>query len=618
MQRILLFCGIWLAVLCPSYAQQTNVALPQPSVEIADGMETSFADQMDFIFGQLDFSEVTSGVLLDRSFPFTELSLYDGREIPEADRAAHQLNWAKWKRVYATLFSGLVRDIELSSYIPSNEPPGPPVPTPYDDDVPIAVPPIDPGTEIRKMRYGSLEKIVKNTTQGDTIPVAVIHFETHYIDSLALTDNRLQVTGERLQDVPSRTDSPYLSRRVLAAAITQKVLPQRTYFHFPVSLFFENYPPNVSGLIFTVQEGTETTTHRMSLGGTVAVDFTSGGEKQFSLQLMQGGFPTGLITYFSATVEAPASPTTFRYSSAAPDVIWDLNAASGYEDEEGHFKAATGKAYISYGCGNGQLTKPLIVLQGFTPQGFEEFEVTYGDFISRLSTDYPFSTLKEDLENAGYDLIYLEYDNGTDYIQRNAFLLEALINRVNNAKISNEPIMMIGISMGGLVARYALAGMEARFKDHEVDTFISFDTPHQGANVPLGFQYMLKQIAGTKIQTRVLGILIDEIDLSSTDPNLTLSVDLLESPAARQMLRYQALELNSFPLVFEDRSLYSTFQAELRNTGLPDANGVRNGYPKQCKVMAIASGSQIAEGQGFAPYAELLGVRGPNIFVMPE
>ena len=49
--------------------------------------------------------------------------------------------------------------------------------------------------------------------------------------------------------------------------------------------------------------------------------------------------------------------------------------------------------------------------------------------------------------------------------------------------------------MGGLVARYGLNYMESIGLDHETRLYVSFDSPHAGANVPIGFQHMFNYLA---------------------------------------------------------------------------------------------------------------------------
>ena len=50
------------------------------------------------------------------------------------------------------------------------------------------------------------------------------------------------------------------------------------------------------------------------------------------------------------------------------------------------------------------------------------------------------------------------------------------------------PLVVFGHSMGGLVARIALAEMEAEGPAPDVALYISYDSPHSGVNVPQGMQ----------------------------------------------------------------------------------------------------------------------------------
>ncbi len=52
------------------------------------------------------------------------------------------------------------------------------------------------------------------------------------------------------------------------------------------------------------------------------------------------------------------------------------------------------------------------------------------------------------------------------------------------------PLVLFGHSMGGLMARIALARMEADGGTHPVALYISYDSPHSGVNVPQGMQYL--------------------------------------------------------------------------------------------------------------------------------
>ena len=91
--------------------------------------------------------------------------------------------------------------------------------------------------------------------------------------------------------------------------------------------------------------------------------------------------------------------------------------------------------------------------------------------------------LADILRDEGYDFIALnaplyttdgkDIDGGADYIQRNAMVLVAFIDFINNEKVGSEELVIIGPSMGGLIARYGLSYMEQNSMDHETRLYIS-------------------------------------------------------------------------------------------------------------------------------------------------
>src|SRR5690606_34338406 len=130
----------------------------------------------------------------------------------------------------------------------------------------------------------------------------------------------------------------------------------------------------------------------------------------------------------------------------------------------------------------------------------ETYETFLGWLNKATNSDQIF--LQDLLEEEGYDLVYVDYEHGADYIERNAKLLKTVIRLINDTlqmEGSNEAITVLGISMGGVVARWALVEMERSEETHNVGTFISFDSPHNGAYVPAGLQEMIHHIGNMNI-----------------------------------------------------------------------------------------------------------------------
>lgn len=173
---------------------------------------------------------------------------------------------------------------------------------------------------------------------------------------------------------------------------------------------------------------------------------------------------------------------------------------------------------------NGILDQPILLLDGFDPGDTRGIGALYA------SLSFGNENLADILRDEGYDIIVLNapqyttegqtIDGGSDYIQRNAFVLIALIQEINDAKQGDEDLVIIGPSMGGLIARYGLAYMQANSLEHDTRLFISIDSPHRGANIPISLQYLINYFG-------------DEIGDETAQGILN---NVLGSPAAKEML----------------------------------------------------------------------------------
>ncbi len=197
-------------------------------------------------------------------------------------------------------------------------------------------------------------------------------------------------------------------------------------------------------------------------------------------------------------------------------------AYQGYDESQAYF--GEGEYEIFLDVVDGVLDAPIIVLDGFDPGDGRDISGLYA------SLGFGGENLADILRAEGYDIVILNapqyttggkfIDGGADYIQRNAMVLIALIQEINAQKQGDEELVVLGPSMGGLIARYALAYMEDNSLEHETRLYISFDSPHRGANIPISLQYLINYFA------QQVG-----------DPTAIAVVDdLLNSPAAKEML----------------------------------------------------------------------------------
>ncbi len=194
----------------------------------------------------------------------------------------------------------------------------------------------------------------------------------------------------------------------------------------------------------------------------------------------------------------------------------------GYDEAQAYF--GEGEYEIFLDNVDGVLDHPIIILDGFDPGDSRDIPALY------TALDFNGSNLADILRDEGFDMIALNFpqyttegnviDGGADYIQRNAMVLIELINIINAQKVGDQELVIIGPSMGGLIARYGLSYMEQNSLAHETRLYISFDAPHLGANIPISFQYLINYFAK---------------DQNNADAQMVVD-NVLNSPAAKEML----------------------------------------------------------------------------------
>ncbi|MCW5520450.1 T9SS type A sorting domain-containing protein [Aureitalea sp. L0-47] len=197
-------------------------------------------------------------------------------------------------------------------------------------------------------------------------------------------------------------------------------------------------------------------------------------------------------------------------------------AYQGYDESQAYF--GEGEYEIFLDNVDGILDQPIIVLDGFDPGDGRDIAGLYN------SLSFGGENMADILRDEGYDIVILNapqystggknIDGGADYIQRNAMVLVELINEMNDQKVGDAELVVLGPSMGGLIARYALSYMEQNSLDTETRLYISFDSPHRGANIPISLQYLINYLAREFGNAEALAIV----------------ESVLNSPAAKEML----------------------------------------------------------------------------------
>jgi hypothetical protein len=121
--------------------------------------------------------------------------------------------------------------------------------------------------------------------------------------------------------------------------------------------------------------------------------------------------------------------------------------------------------------------------------------------------------------------------------------------------------------MGGLISRWCLKDMEDRGLDHRVENYFSYDSPHQGANIPLGMQFIFNEME-------------DDMQYLRFERSFRALAEANKSPAAKQMMVTRALFSTQFfgtlhPLrdKFAERLVNKGYPQQTNNYGISFGRG---------------------------------------------
>ncbi|MCB0281778.1 MAG: T9SS type A sorting domain-containing protein [Calditrichae bacterium] len=380
----------------------------------------------------------------------------------------------------------------------------------------------------------NLDKQLKNYDKRH-IPIAILFYEYQKFREDAFESNMLKLQNDKIVET-SPDVLPYQDKQVFAvSALRKQSWTKEINFVLDKNFSFSN-KKNIPQF-YEIDFGDGNGYRPLRLNESVKIRYADSGEKTVKVKTY---YQNQLLTaYFSISV------MEFD-ESIQPDIWWEHEvAAYDYDSIPAEYDA-----YVFFGKQHNEIVKPIIFAEGFD---FDD-ELRWQELYELLDRENFISTLRGE----GYDVIILNWRNPTDYIQRNSLALITLIERVLSLKQGKEPILLGGASMGGLVGRYALALMEQQGKNHQSRLFISFDSPQNGANIPLGVQHWVKFFA-------------------DYDATAKMFLRALNSPGAQQMLAYHHLsfpEKNQLQIELEqDLQALNNYPSRKRMTKLAVSNG---------------------------------------------
>jgi hypothetical protein len=447
--------------------------------------------------------------------------------------------------------------------------------------------------------YNDMRTIVQNNLFDSIITLMNIRYNYSYIDPEAFDDGRMSYTAGQLFD--NNLASPYLTKSIGIIALPGDTFIRGVPYtlHFDTTIALNNTPHYIDHIeYYNLTSGTYDIIGPQS---DIPVTFDIEGINwlKIIITLENGEKHT--------TKQKINVKPLFRAGSGCEDPVTGLLVRSnipfqGYDESDATTSIGNYSIYYhTYPTCQHKIKKPIIILDGFDPQDVRKIDYIYNNSLMYYTGSTP-TWLGDQLRAKGYDVIILNFpvlgndvpktvqklntggtftdvdrpgrDGGTDYIERNSYLLVKLIQEVNDSLTTNsssEKLVIIGPSMGGQISRYALAYMEQQhylnssYAEHNCRLWGSFDSPHLGANIPVGLQATLNFYGNLGGEQQAANALNKKV--------LTI--------AAKQMLIEQ---LNGL----DNTNIYrQTYIYNLTHNGLAGSNG----WPQNLRKVAMVNGS---------------------------
>lgn len=546
-KKFLLSAGISLCAFSGLFAQSDNL----------------FVQKVDSVTINLNKLDISTGILYDRVAPLAGLDLFN----------------AQTDTCNASLFSQAYFEMYYASY----------------NTAPMATP-------------GLSDSMIQDNNISRIVPVGILDYQFNMMDSFAVQNNLFTFQNGLLYDVPGRPQSPYFLKRIqLAALLADSISAGEIKLKWIPAFFKSNISLTVSSISIT---GLTPSPLSLPLNGdSIVVTLSSPGVKTMQIQV---NYSNGQSFTRTCALLVTGSGSSARVNGASDpnDVYWFSSTIpfQGYTEPA----AYCGKNQVNvYSRGTDNtlkpIMKPILILDGFDPTNKRDAPIIYEHAFVYYDQNNVRQNFAQELRNSGYDVIIINHptynDNirtrndpnnllpywnttlpyrrstvngGGDYIQRNAMVLIAIIQDINSqlqANGSTEQLIIVGPSMGGQISRYALRYMETHGMNHNCRLWVSFDSPHEGAVLPIGVQ---------RLTTGFKNI--------SKAAKTSLEVQI-NCPAAMEQLIHHHSSEQEYPTgaVVNGINIKNTYYQEINNLG----------WPQQCRKIAMISGSD--KGKFVAP-----------------
>lgn len=466
MKRILITLLIIMTISLKAYTQDSL------NVEII-GDNRPYTEIFDTWFRNIRYDTLSTKILYDRVVPFADLENKNGYSNDTLDKT-------DFIQAYSELHRASSSDMKVFS-----------------------------------MNVENLRDNINLSSNDSTIQLGIIYSDFSIIDTNSFYDGRLLIIDSTVYVNDTNTRNIFINKNTFLSSALSKTLYNNLSITFNLNnlFMFNNTNKDINKIMIDYDNGQGFVSYNISNGIMITenINYLDYGNKIVTIKIITSSNDT--LTSKSKINLLQTSKTSLYY------VEHEVYADEPFESIYGK-----GEVRIYYSNSDTILRKPILIVDGFDPLDTRRFDHDIADdsadnkggiwgllkYVNNSDTIH----LGEELLEKGYDIVILNFPfyttyningnteyifGGADAIQRNAKVCEKVINTLNLMLKNNgsqEQLVVIGPSMGGQITRYALKTMENNignydYRGHNTRLWVSLDSPHQGANIPLSVQHFL-------------------------------------------------------------------------------------------------------------------------------
>ena len=340
-----------------------------------NAQNSNYYNKMKHIFEKIDKTKVTTGYLKEFGIRFNNVEAYSG--FIDADNFVDII---QWKSLYNSLYTMRVGTVAYNM--------------------------VSPNTVSNNFTT------LQNNTEDILLVVQHYNYQQYKIN--AVNNGDVSINNRQINDVSGR--NPYDTKTIFAVTPLKQELQGNTFnFKVPNNLIYTNLGLSINSIQIDFDNGQGY--QNITVNSVKSITYSSGGEKELKYKFT---YSNGSHKYSHSKIYVNyITPQNYQARYNGFNLFRDKTPITGNSWQGA---SATGFVTVELAPGHNQITKPLIVVEGFDPNNsFNYFSFIYSDKTGGINIEInepntPIKTLNQAIEDEGYDLIFIDYANGVDVL----------------------------------------------------------------------------------------------------------------------------------------------------------------------------------------------------------